>query len=616
MKKFLSILIAMTLMLTSVCMPAVYADDAKIDYSSALVSITASISNRFDATPISAMADGDVTDTTIYKSVYTTEEHNAAATKSNLEIVITLNNEYEFSSIKLYERLLDVPCASSVDIYIDDTLALAGQSLSDGMDGSIVENTFDMTNAATKKGSVIKLVLNANTTLRDPAFNAESQYQLCEIEAYGTEVEQAIPTNVCLGKAVTTTGSLMSSVLPLSAITDGSYIDAAVNGIYDGCKTSSDTTGSVDFEVDLGAVYSIDSVKVIERIELAYGISTADTITVYVGNTTNAGTAWVRVGMIDTSENESVKNTALGGFAHMVVALAQPMNADKLKFEYSRDDSRSGCYTVYEIEAYGTFVEELKAPVNILPGKLIEVNQKSINAIIAEDKLIDGDTINDYRYASVENPDAKLEVTIRLDDVYEVSQIKIYERWRNENLNTPLKVTVKTYNRTSGWTTVVDNQPLNVDSADNISLATEFAVNDTLADSIRFIFDSSNCQKKQYELIELEAYGLVSDDDIDCQNISKVQFASADGNSEYILAPNQAGTYSVKVDYVGMDASTPVLVAAYNEGELIAIATGNPSEAIEITLPAKASTYKVFALNPSESVVPVLYSHLVQAYDN
>ncbi|MBE7050514.1 MAG: hypothetical protein E7394_07070 [Ruminococcaceae bacterium] len=155
-----------------------------------LNTITASIRTRNEHYhPVSAMADGSKTGDSMYKS------HKIDAEKDGLKVVASLDAVYEISSVIFTERYMDdQDLTVTVEIGKNGSLTkvVDSQPVTQGSGGSAVETTYDFD--ATEGDTIVYTFIAG--THREDRFNdngsnvAESDYQIYEIEAFGTYVEE------------------------------------------------------------------------------------------------------------------------------------------------------------------------------------------------------------------------------------------------------------------------------------------------------------------------------------------------------------------------------------------------------------------------------------------
>lgn len=148
------------------------------------------------------------------------------------------------------------------------------------------------------------------------------------------------------------------------------------------------------------------------------------------------------------------------------------------------------------------------AEENILLGKTAKANIDSVYAsAIGADKMTDGDTAWDSRYASVASPTKALVVTIDLGQVYSVDSLTILDRNIGTTCSdsTTVELGVKT-SLTTIWTTVAKERPLSTTAVDQVA-TTAFTFAETDCDQIRITFDKKNGDYTQYQIVELMASG-------------------------------------------------------------------------------------------------------------
>lgn len=181
-------------------------------------------------------------------------------------------------------------------------------------------------------------------------------YSFFELEAYGIKKAE-LPSNIALGKAVSTNLPAQYDALPVSAITDGSYADKAMGTVgsttlYDRYSSAPSPKEALVITIDLGGTYDIGWAEFNSRYVISEG-RVADAVKVEVGRSGISGTTW-------TTANENVTlNTGRDGeFVSTLIPFAETLTGNELRFTLSRHDySNTTAYNVAEIMAYGVPTE-------------------------------------------------------------------------------------------------------------------------------------------------------------------------------------------------------------------------------------------------------------------
>lgn len=177
-------------------------------------------------------------------------------------------------------------------------------------------------------------------------------YSFFELEAYGIKKAE-LPSNIALGKAVSTNLPAQYDALPVSAITDGSYVDKTMGTVgsttlYDRYSSAPSPKEALVITIDLGGTYDIGWAEFNSRYVISEG-RVADAVKVEVGRSGISGTTW-------TTANENVTlNTGRDGeFVSTLIPFAETLTGNELRFTLSRHDySNTTAYNVAEIMAYG-----------------------------------------------------------------------------------------------------------------------------------------------------------------------------------------------------------------------------------------------------------------------
>ena len=151
-------------------------------------SIATSIQTRNEEEhPVSSLIDD--TTSRYYKSEKGTGWDDDGSVSKPLDITIELLDTYSISSVNIFERYLSDwgNCSDNITVKVGtgDNLqvAISGATLKSGYDGEVVKNELSFDKAYTGDKIVISFAGGK------PIRNAESQYQLNEIEAYGVLVK-------------------------------------------------------------------------------------------------------------------------------------------------------------------------------------------------------------------------------------------------------------------------------------------------------------------------------------------------------------------------------------------------------------------------------------------
>ena len=161
-------------------------------------------------------------------------------------------------------------------------------------------------------------------------------YSFFELEAYGIKKAE-LPSNIALGKAVSTNLPAQYDALPVSAITDGSYADKAMGTVgsatlYDRYSSAPSPKEALVITINLGGTYDIGWAEFNSRYVISEG-RLADAVKVEVGRSGISGTTW-------TTANENVTlNTGRDGeFVSTLIPFAETLTGNELRFTLSRHD--------------------------------------------------------------------------------------------------------------------------------------------------------------------------------------------------------------------------------------------------------------------------------------
>lgn len=176
----------------------------------------------------------------------------------------------------------------------------------------------------------------------------------------------------------------------------------------------------------------------------------------------------------------------------------------------SGKDSSQSQFEIYEIEAY----EDLKIDGNILTShtKNIAASISASNSTYhPASKMVDGSISGDDYYKSVNSSDDNVDlvVTITLDGIYPIGQVKIIERYLASYGSCTDSVTVK-IGTTSNLTTVVHGDRLK-EAGMNVPLSTVFNIlPQVYGNIIEITFagtkDRGTSGECTYQIYEIEAY--------------------------------------------------------------------------------------------------------------
>lgn len=318
-----------------------------------------------------AMRDGSTDGTGMSIERYAASDGNQP-----LVITYTLDHVYDFSTVSVYERFQGYTFGDDVKIELGNVSSgtyvwqdvLTGGTLNQGPSpgNTNVAPSVRTNFAISGSGSAIRFTFTNTWTDKDGNSTGgtvaqggkeiQVGYSFFELEAYGIKKAE-LPSNIALGKAVSTNLPAQYDVLPVSAITDGSYADKAMGTVgsatlYDRYSSAPSPKEALVITIDLGGTYDIGWAEFNSRYVISEG-RVADAVKVEVGRSGISGTTW-------TTANENVTlNTGRDGeFVSTLIPFAETLTGNELRFTLSRHDySNTTAYNVAEIMAYGVPTE-------------------------------------------------------------------------------------------------------------------------------------------------------------------------------------------------------------------------------------------------------------------
>lgn len=419
----------------------------------------------------------------------------------------------------------------------------------------------------------------------------------------------AASENVCLGKKVTTNIAARNNVLPVAAITDGTYNGSQTlgSGIFDRYVSIVNPGKELVVTIDLAAVYNLEKADIVNRYTNGSGVC-ASYFKVETGLTGADGIAWTTV-----TAQASLLRGADGGYPISPAAFDSAVNADKLRVTFVRDESytnTSNTYEVAEIMAYGTYVGEIYKETNVLLGSHVETSTVGANAQLKESNMVDGDnqTWQTSRFCP-QSKQAPLTATFRLDGNYALRKFVIYERISGGTAITTASDKTDIYvgtttNGVTAWTKVVDGKSLETGKAGAI-LATTFTLDEAVSgDSVRVVFDrKAQDYTLNYNIIEVEGYGDKTEEA--ASYVKSVTYAS---NGATLASAPKKGEFDVTVAYEGISPEKVIVALYSSDGKLLGCEMGEPGSPISFNVSSNIQKIKVLSWEGTDNLKPVLYS--------
>ncbi len=599
MKRVISMCVAVLVIAAmTMCMGGVAQAEETSFLQEACSSITTSIANRFPTAAATQMVDGDKA--TCYKSALT-----RAAEAQDLTIDMKLNAVYRIDTVKFFERYFKMgSCCTAIDVYVGNTvtgttnwsLVSEGTKPNTGTtDGACVETAISVAESA-PTGSALRLVLHGNNI---DTTSTESLYQIYELEAYGAKVSD-LPSNICLNRPAETNIASGNSLLPVKALTDGSYSDQNMGSYYDRFVSAA-AQKALTVEIALDGVYNISWAEAAIR-SLGPNDVRCDYVTVEVGKKSAAGITWQTA-----NEQTAMQNGAAGTYVVTSIPFASSAEGDMLRLTFSRNDySTAKAYEIAEVMAYGTYVGEGYVGKNILQAAHTQTNHTAIDSALTEKNLTDGDT--NTRYASSLNVTAPLVVDFALDGRYDITKFKIYKRFDEQNTGTTgdaVKILcgVTGANGVVQWTTAADGKLADRKGSNGSVEASEFALTSPVtAEMVRITLTMPE-GARQYQFPEIEAFG-DKQADVAIKRLSGVSFRQGETVTE---ACPVNGSFTAFASYEGIDSAAAVFMLYNDKGNLIDVAvdTGNGA-AFNIAEDTVVKKIRILTFESMQTLRPIL----------
>ena len=294
---------------------------------------------------------------------------------------------------------------------------------------------------------------------------------------------------------------------------------------------SKDRTDDLVITIKLSDVHSIVEVSIYERFVTTV---CSDSVKIQVGTSSSLATAISHGSLNSGGNGAAVRNHYVFDKAYQGDTIVVTLSGGK-----GGKDAIYSQYEIYEIEAY----EDLK-----IDGNILATHTKDITASIKNShptyhpplKMVDGSFSGDDYYKSINTSDdnTDLVVTIKLDKICLIGQIKIYERYIASYGVCSDSVTIKIGDGTN-MTTAVTGGTLNtgrtyaaVESVFNI-------VPRAYGDTIEIIFagteDRGTSGECTYQIYEIEAYSDTESELYMCKNSPR---ARVNGDVRYIDETN------------------------------------------------------------------------------
>lgn len=462
---------------------------------------------------------------------------------ADMVVTIDLGSVKEFSQVNIYQRSgtngvnsenVKIEAGTTTDGTTTYTTVFENGKLNEKISDSgheVVKTGFKFNKAS---GDKVKITLKNKPTV---------QYEICEIEVMSPEVgTKPLVTEV---KNLVLNAKPLPSLDPQIVLGNDNYDLVKPENLTDGSKEWPNRFATVKgLELDLSVVfdlegsYDISSVNVYHRY-MNFKVASGVNIDIGVSSPTGAVT-WTNVvtnGQLNdgTSAGQSIKTEFT--FEKRV--------GDYIKIYFSENKIASGKgndyqFEIFEIEVFGASEgynvpsgggeddeedfsagelgndEDLTTDlvssdkiVNITSGLIPTANLDPINGndVVGIKNLTDGEWVYPNRFAA--HATKPLEVTINFDDIYAVSKLCVYERGKTyttgETFRAELGLSV---NGVVIWTEVI-NSSLSDPVADNSAIISQFNIQETNADRVKFYFDfdKASITGAQFEFYELEAFG-------------------------------------------------------------------------------------------------------------
>ncbi len=569
--------------------------------STSATDITASIGTANPAHPVRGMVnDAMSADADIYKA-------NCTDTTTPLVVTISLDAYYELQYLKVYERHLGGQRRVTVElgkngeyttVATNAPLATA-YSISPGYIG-IGTVPFDI---IIEKADSIKLTFTA-----DSANAGQKTYEIWEIEAYGAKTGD-LPKDI-----LAPIGSEGSAVSNIYASIESSAAAHSVANLVDGIMTSDnyykskfDVTDDLEIVIRLNAFYSLSKINILERKMNSTDID----VTVELG----------KKGVYTSvaKDVDLLSKTSIG--------LLNDVEADaiRLTFKYNGGGEVSK-YQIWEIEAYGVKVGDIpergkiSGPVGESSITSITTSIPTLAAAHPVAGMIDGNreyvkdlggsdaSLYKSNYNLRMNP---LKVLLTFDGVYNVSDIKVFERRNGQN-----PVTVSVFAGLNGeFTELISDFTLTPGAYTTKAKETPVYIPYTDADSVMLVFENAGDytgQEASYQISEIEVYGSRSGDVEDTGIIPGYSYWEETNNSIIVAYANATGE----------DIKASTLIAAYEGNKMVAVC-----KAREMTIPAgsviaqysmsvtgikqEGRTYKAFVMDSLGGLKPLMKAEII-----
>lgn len=307
---------------------------------------------------------------------------------------------------------------------------------------------------------------------------------------------------------------------------------------------SKDRTDDLVITIKLSDVHSIDAVSIYERFVTTV---CSDSVKIQVGTSSSLATAISHGSLNSGGNGAAVRNhyvfdKAYQGDTIVVTFLGGKGGKDEI---YSQ-------YEIYEIEVY----EDLKIDGNILASHTKEITASIKNSHPTYHpplKMVDGSFSGDDYYKSINTSDdnTDLVITIKLDKICLIGQIKVFERYIASYGVCSDSVTIKIGDGTN-MTTVVSGGTLSTGRSYSAVESVFNIVPRAYGDTIEIIFagteDRGTSGECTYQIYEIEAYSDTESELYMCKNSPR---ARVNGYVCYIDETN-ADVMPEIVDYTFM----------------------------------------------------------------
>ncbi|MBE7050428.1 MAG: hypothetical protein E7394_06600 [Ruminococcaceae bacterium] len=589
----------------------------------AVSSIETSVQTRnSEAHPVTALIDDSFSGDNLYKSENTAGYDNVNGKTVDLVITMTLNGYYAIDTFKIYENyLVDYGVSTDdVTIQIGDneqlTTAISGGKLNVSGDNGCLETAFVFDKAYT--GNKIVVTLKGGKTART---GGQSQYQIWELEAFGEAGVAPVVKEDFLTSATTSIETSIQTrnfeAHPVTALIDDDFDGDQLYKSENGAGYDNVDGKSVDLviTINLNSYYSIEKFKIYENYLPDYGVCTDD-VTIQVVGTEGVQTA-VSGGKLNTGAQGCLESTFVFDKAYTGNKIIVTLKGGKT----ARTGGQSQ-YQIWELEAFGEVAADVVVPEDILPFGVKSIatsiqtrnfEAHPVTALIDDD--FDGDQLykseNTVGYDNDGNVSKPLDITIELLDTYKISSVKIFERYLNDWGNCSDNITVKVGTGDSLETAITGatlKSGYDGEVVENILSFDKAYSGDKIVISFAGGKPARGNSESQYQIYELEAYGILVEPDLGVVATGAQWTEVADGTTLTVKIANNTDA----------DVVCDIVVAAYNYDSLVGVSVTDAtitkggidftSNALDIS---DATSYKILIVDNINTLKPLVSAKAV-----